>query len=74
MIDRVRVQDNAQPFCCVSQPIGCGIGQRVKQAGVSCPPSHIAGSLVQIAIDQVDVYQCKVAKASSSNGDVDHAH
>ncbi len=41
--------------------------QRVDQARVGRPPSHVAGTFIEITIDKVDVGQSKVGQSGASD-------
>jgi hypothetical protein len=39
----------------------------VHEGTIGCPPTDVAGSLVQISIDQVDAVESDVSKTRASN-------
>ena len=54
-VHSVRIEDHAQPLRRELVCLGCTFRERVHDAAVGRPPTHVARSLVKIAVDQIDV-------------------
>ena len=59
-VDRVGAEDDAQPLGRVGHALIGRIGGAIDHGGVGRPPAHVAGPLIEVAVDQLDGVERKV--------------
>ncbi|MFO0004526.1 MAG: hypothetical protein ACK559_25700, partial [bacterium] len=66
-VDRVAVEDHAEPPAGLGRGLGAGAGAGLDQRGLGGPPAHVAAALVEGAVEHIGGPQREVGEPRAAH-------